>query len=154
MRNGGKMMSYSHAILSATGKLTNSLPGREGGVVGKGVQETPDGHYIPNTVAAPAGSYYNQYYLYSNMEANVFSTSFVKLREASINYSFPKKLFNKSFVQELSLGVSGRDLFIWTKFPAFDPETATMNSSQIMPGIEIGQFPSTRSISVNLNVKF
>lgn len=154
VRRGGKMMSYSHAILAATGKLKNSLPGREGGVTGDGVQVDANGHSVPNTVKAPAATYYNAYYLYSNMETNVFSTSFVKFREASIGYHFPKSWFKKSFVQELSLAASGRDLFVWTDFPSFDPETATLNSSQIMPGIEIGQFPSTRSITFTLNAKF
>ncbi|MEO9022143.1 MAG: SusC/RagA family TonB-linked outer membrane protein, partial [Ginsengibacter sp.] len=154
VRDGGRMMSYTNAILSATGKLKNSLPGRDEGVVGKGVQETSPGVFVPNTTKAVAATYYAKYYLYSNMETNVFSTSFVKLREVSISYTLPKSVIKNTFVQELSFGLSGRDLFDWTKFPSFDPETATMNSSQIMPGIEIGQFPSTRSITLSLNAKF
>ncbi len=155
VRNGGKMMSYTHAILSATGKLTNSLPGREGGVTGAGVQQLANGTYVPNTAKAPAAGYYNTYYLYTNMEANVFSTSFVKFREANLNYIIPRSLLRKTFIEELSVGVSGRDLFVWTKFPLFDPETATMGSgANVMPGMEIGQFPSTRSFTMNLNLKF
>jgi len=153
-RQGGKMMSYTHAILSATGKLTNSLAGREGGVIGPGVQQLPNGTYIPNATAAAAGSYYNQYYLYSNMETNVFSTSFVKLREVTLFYGLPKSFIRKLKLQDIRIGLSGRDLFTWSKFPAFDPETATLNSAQVLPGIEIGQFPSTRTISMNVNVKF
>jgi hypothetical protein len=43
---------------------------------------------------------------------------------------------------------------VWSKFPAFDPEAATLNSGTIVPGIEMTQFPSTRTMGVNLTAKF
>jgi hypothetical protein len=41
-----------------------------------------------------------------------------------------------------------------TDFPVFDPETASLNGDTILPGAEIGQLPSTRTIGINLNLKF
>lgn len=43
---------------------------------------------------------------------------------------------------------------MWTKFPLFDPEAATLNNSTITPGAEVGQLPSARTIGMQLNVKF
>jgi len=43
---------------------------------------------------------------------------------------------------------------MWTKFPLFDPEAATLNDNQITPGVEIGQLPTARTVGVQLNVKF
>jgi DNA-binding transcriptional regulator of glucitol operon len=44
---------------------------------------------------------------------------------------------------------------MWTNWPAFDPEFGTLdNSGQITAGFESGQFPSTRTMGVNLTVSF
>jgi TonB-linked SusC/RagA family outer membrane protein len=153
-RVGGKMMSYSHATLSLGGKLTNSLPGRENGIVGKGVVENADGSFSTNTTRVPAALYYAQYYNYTVMESNLFSSSFLKLREVSVSYKVPKKYIKWHAIKSASIALTGRDLLIFSKFPLFDPETATLNSAQVLPGIEIGQFPSTRSFGVSLNIEF
>ena len=57
-------------------------------------------------------------------------------------------------IQQASIGLYGRDLAMITDFPIFDPETASLNGDTILPGAEIGQLPSTRTIGVNLNIKF
>jgi hypothetical protein len=57
-------------------------------------------------------------------------------------------------LQKLTLGIYGRDLFMFTKWPAYDPEFGTLNDGDINAGFEIGQFPATRSYGVNLVVGF
>jgi hypothetical protein len=52
------------------------------------------------------------------------------------------------------IGLYGRDVFMLTQFPIFDPETAALNGSVILPGIEMGQMPSTRTFGFNLTLKF
>jgi hypothetical protein len=41
-----------------------------------------------------------------------------------------------------------------SSFPIFDPETAALNGSTILPGVEMGQLPSSRTFGVNITVKF
>ena len=41
-----------------------------------------------------------------------------------------------------------------TKWPSFDPEFGSLNSSGIEKGAEIAQFPSTRTMGVNLSFSF
>lgn len=53
-----------------------------------------------------------------------------------------------------SIAFFGRDLFMWTDFPMYDPETAALNGATIMPGVEMGQMPSTRTFGVNLRANF
>jgi hypothetical protein len=43
---------------------------------------------------------------------------------------------------------------MWTTFPLFDPEAATLNDSSITPGIEMGQLPTARTVGIQLNAKF
>jgi hypothetical protein len=87
------------------------------------------------------------------VESNSFDASFLKLREARIEYNVPKKYLGR-FFRSGSIALYGRDLLLITSFPIFDPETAALNGTSIMPGVEIGQMPSTRTMGVNLTVKF
>ncbi|MBK8490172.1 MAG: TonB-dependent receptor [Saprospirales bacterium] len=84
--------------------------------------------------------------------ADVYDGSFVKLREASIGYTFPKSLFGNR-IQELKLAVVGRNLAILSKnVPNIDPDGAI--SAGNVQGLEGGQGFTTRSIGVNLSLKF
>ena len=79
----------------------------------------------------------------------------MKLREARIEYTIPAKRLNKIGVERLTFALYGRNLAMWTKnFPVYDPEVATLNSGTIVPGSEMGQLPSTRTMGFNLTLKF
>ena len=87
-----------------------------------------------------------------NGEGSTFSTDFIKFREARFDYSLPKKLAQKLTLERASIGVYGRNLYIWSPWPMFDPEFGTMSGSDIVTGFETGQFPSTRTFGLNLTL--
>ncbi|MDQ3393363.1 MAG: SusC/RagA family TonB-linked outer membrane protein [Bacteroidota bacterium] len=151
---GGSVFSQTNHKLNTLGKTKVTLPGREGGLVGDGVVLQGDGTYAPNTTEVSAQRYYDEYYKLSNTETNIFDASFIKLRETRIEYNLPVSFISRLSLQRASIALYGRDLLLFTKFPAFDPEAANMNSGTIVPGIEITQFPSTRTMGLNLNIKF
>lgn len=154
---GGIAYSQSHHKMSEQGKLGHTLWGRDnpnGMVVGVGVVQNPDGTYSQNTKEVSISSYYADYYRRANLETNSFSTDFIKLRDARISYSFPKTLIKPLGVEDLTVAFFGKNLWMWTKFPMFDPEVATLDNGTITPGIEMGQLPTARTIGFQLNVKF
>ncbi len=151
---GGVGYSLTHAVLMEEGKLKKTLPGRYTGIIGDGVVLNPDGSYSKNTVVATAGDYYARHFNRDNLESNTFSTDFVKLREVRLDYSLPKSFLSRYKIEKASIGVYGRDLFVFTKWPAFDPEFASLTGSGIEKGAEIAQFPSTRTMGVNLSFSF
>ncbi|MDM1552949.1 SusC/RagA family TonB-linked outer membrane protein [Chryseobacterium indologenes] len=153
----GIAYSHSHHKMSEQGKLTHTLVGRDnpgGLIVGQGVVQNPDGSFSPNTKGVPVSTYYGDYYRRANVETNSFDTSFLKLRDARISYSFPKSIVEPLKLTDITLAVFGRNLWMWTKFPLFDPEAATLDDSTITPGVEMGQLPQARTIGFQLNVKF
>ncbi|WP_204314148.1 hypothetical protein, partial [Klebsiella aerogenes] len=79
---------------------------------------------------------------------------YLKLREARFEFNLPEKLLNKVGIKQTSLAVYGRDLFNITSFPGFDPEGGNLNSGTLTPGVELMQFPSTRTMGINLTLKF
>lgn len=150
---GSKAYSLTQGKMAVQGKTRSTLPGRYNGIVGTGVVLNPDGTYSPNTVVAEdLSTYYDNHFGVSNVEGSVFSTDFIKLREARIDYTFNKKMLSRMKLQRASIGIYGRDLLILSKWPGFDPEFGTLSGSEINRGFEIGQFPSTRSFGVNLTV--
>ncbi|MBS1565483.1 MAG: SusC/RagA family TonB-linked outer membrane protein, partial [Bacteroidetes bacterium] len=151
---GGKAYSLTNGIGMENGKLTKTLPGRYNGLIGKGVKQLPDGKYQANDVVAEnIWTYYLQYGR-DNVEANVFSTDYIKLREARIEVALPAKLLRLLHLQRARVGVYGRDLFMITHWPAYDPEFATLNNGTITSGFEIGQLPATRTVGASLNINF
>lgn len=154
---GGKAYSLTNSILSYSGKLNNSLKGRYDGLIGRGVHfDEASGVYSRNNVVTDkVAYYYDLYYRRANVENNLFSTSFIKLREVRLEYNLPKKIVNRvKFIQGASIAVFGRNLAMISDWPQFDPEIATLNGSQITTGFETAQFPMTRSYGVSLKLNF
>jgi hypothetical protein len=153
---GGVAYSLTHAVLMEEGKLKKTIPGRYNGIVGDGVQyDAVTDKYSTNTVVATnIQAYYDAHFNRDNVEANTFSTDFIKLREARLDYTFPKSITSKLKLQRAAIGIYGRDLFMITNWPAFDPEFGTLNDGQINAGFELAQFPSTRTMGVSLTVGF
>lgn len=153
---GGVAYSLTHAVLMEEGKLKKTIPGRYNGIVGDGVRfDAGTNKYVPNDVVATnIQAYYDAHFNRDNIEANTFRTDFVKLREVRLDYTIPKRITGKLKLQKATVGVYGRDLFMITKWPSFDPEFGTLNDGQINAGFEIAQFPSTRTLGVALTVAF
>ena len=175
---GGLVYSQSFHKMSEQGKLGYTLNGRSLGseyyiagddsriaaaglqpiggmyMVAPGVVDNGDGTYSPNTKLVTVESYYKENNRIVNVETNSFDASYLKLREVRFDYSLPKSLLDKTPFTNLSLGIYGRNLLCITDYPLFDPETAALDGSTIVPGIETGSLPSTRSFGINLNVAF
>ncbi|ROH95420.1 SusC/RagA family TonB-linked outer membrane protein [Chryseobacterium cucumeris] len=154
---GGIAYSQSHHKMSEQGKLKSTLLGRDnpgGMIVGDGVVQNPDGSFSTNTKGVLVSSYYGDYYRRANVETNSFSTDFIKLRDARIAYSFPKETIQSIGLDDLTIAIFGKNLWMWTKFPMFDPEVATLDNATITPGVEMGQLPAARTVGFQLNLKF
>jgi TonB-linked SusC/RagA family outer membrane protein len=150
---GAVSYSLSNYKLAEQGKTKITLPGRYNGIIGDGVIQNPDGTYRPNDViASDIDGYYRSHYGIDNAEGNTFSTNFIKFREARFDYTISPRITKKLGMQRATIGVYGRDLFIWSKWPVFDPEFGTLAGSDIVQGFEIAQFPSTRTFGFNIVV--
>lgn len=155
---GGIVYSQTHHKMTEHGTLKHTLKYRENPnfeVVGEGVMLDERGQYVPNNVPISVSKYYADYWRRANVETNSFDASFLKLREARIEYTIPSAELNKIGIERLTLALYGRNLAMWTKdFPVYDPEVATLNNGTIVPGSEMGQLPSTRTMGFNLTLKF
>ncbi|SOD92797.1 SusC/RagA family TonB-linked outer membrane protein [Spirosoma fluviale] len=80
--------------------------------------------------------------------------SWVRLRSVGLSYSLPTTLLKKSFVKNARLGVTGNNVWLWTKFTGYDPETSSTNSGSNVDGFTGFTYPAVRSFLFTLNVGF
>ena len=73
-------------------------------------------------------------------------TSFVKVKNITLGYTFPKKWMDKVYVKDLRLYVNVLNPFCWTKYKGFDPEWAGANLTNGGPSSVTYQF--------GMNLKF
>lgn len=153
---GGMIYSQTHHKMTEQGKLKHTLSGREEGyIIGDGVVRNEDGTFSPNTTQILPVAYYADFYRRANVESNTFDASFLKLRETRIQYTIPQNWIDRTNIfTRASIAIYGRDLAMISDFPAYDPETAALNGSIILPGVEMGQLPSTRTFGVNVTLGF
>ena len=86
----------------------------------------------------------------------VLPKDYVKLREVTLSYSFPKSFMKKTPLTALQLSLIGRNLFMWTpkKNNFVDPES-TNYGNDIRS--ELGEFaaaPTTRTFGGGVKVTF
>ena len=75
--------------------------------------------------------------------------SYFKIKNVQLGYNF--NLDSSSVLDELRLYVKGKNLAAFTDYSGYDPE---MSYGVLDTGIDRGNYPSPRTVSVGLNVKF
>ncbi|WP_321518923.1 SusC/RagA family TonB-linked outer membrane protein [uncultured Bacteroides sp.] len=149
---GAKLFSGTNYSLYGAGLQKNTLQGREGGMSVTGVDV--NGNSFSKT-GVNAQTYWQSVLDNNITEEFVYDASFLKLRELSFGYNFPKSFLASKvpFVKSLSISLVGRNLWTIIKHtPNIDPESAYNNSNG--QGLELNGYPATRNVGFNLNVKF
>jgi TonB-linked SusC/RagA family outer membrane protein len=65
---------------------------------------------------------WNEGFNYLGSDRFVEDASFLRLKEVSLTYQIPKKLLDRWGMNQLSVYVTGYDLFTWTNYTGQDPE--------------------------------
>lgn len=154
-QKGGMIYSVTHSKGIHAGSLVNSAETgtiREDGIIGDGVIANPDGTFRPNDVVAPTFDFVRQSVTDRNLEVNSFDATYLKLREANISFSLPREFSSKLSISNLSVGLFGNNLFLWTKVPHIDPDNVYQEGGKFRTGMEVLQLPSSRTYGIRLNV--
>lgn len=140
-RVGGIVYSATQASMDLYGVSEASAAARDNGGVYINGKDLISAQTWYTTIGSQSGV--PQYYTYSATN--------VRLQEASIGYTLPKRWVNN--IADITISVVGRNLWmIYNKAP-FDPE-AVATTGNYYQGIDYFMMPSTRNIGFNLRVKF
>jgi TonB-linked SusC/RagA family outer membrane protein len=122
----------------------------DGGGTTKGWFDDANGDGIPNGRQRDPAPY-------NNAGRWVMDASFVKIREVGLYYTFPKttlaKIFNGAF-KGIKMGASANNLFLFTDYFGYDPETSTFGAQSIANNVDIAPYPTPRRIFFHLNFDF
>jgi len=156
-RKGGIMKSSTVEGLQNNGLVQETAVNREGTFIDlTAVVDNGDGTFRDNDIPLrSAADFWKSINDNSIAEGFIFDASYIKLREASLSYTFPQSLFEKTFINNLSVGVEGRNLaLLFANVPHIDPENSLFGSGADGFGIERASVPSTRSIGFNVKMSF
>ena len=106
--------------------------------------------FAPNDIATTYETYINALHKGTAWggaasPADVYSTTFLKIREMSLTYTLPKSICEKIYTKGVALSAVGQNLFLWSKqFKYSDPDGGYENFSD----------PSIRYVGFNVKVSF
>lgn len=82
--------------------------------------------------------------------------SFLRIKNITLGYTFPKALLNKAKIENLRVYVNIQNLYTFTKYTGYDPEVgaSTQDSSGLTYGMDNGRYPSPAMYSFGLNITF
>lgn len=78
--------------------------------------------------------------------------SYVRLKNVSLGYTFPKTLLNKAKVKNLRVYASAQNAHTWTNYTGYDPEVSLNGQSLISRGVDSGVYPNNSSYQVGLTL--
>ena len=79
--------------------------------------------------------------------------SYLRLRNVELGYNLPTSFLNQYGIDNTRIYVSGQNLLTLTSYSGLDPDVVGANIN-LEPGVDAGNYPSSRIFSVGLNVGF
>ncbi|MEZ4968552.1 MAG: SusC/RagA family TonB-linked outer membrane protein [Flavobacteriaceae bacterium] len=143
-------------IAYATGgdARTMLIPGVK--IVSGALSYDPQGNIVedtrvfePNDIKAEYQTWATRYK--GAWENNLIEKTFIKLREVTLTYNLPTNWLEKSFINNASVSLVGRNLIYWTK----DKDTfGDMDTYTLSTGDAGLQLPAQRTYGFNINLQF
>jgi TonB-linked SusC/RagA family outer membrane protein len=165
MTKGGDLYSTSVSEILGRG-VTKDNVDRETSWIIPGVYGDPNtglpllngGKTIPNQTRINTNDlYFGETFVFGASEWIVYDATVYRLREVTLGYEIPKKVFKKLPIGSITLTVTGRNLWYlapgFPKYTNFDPEVNSFGSTSTQ-GIEFQAAPTTKRYGINLNVTF
>lgn len=149
---GAKIYSQTNLLLTDQGQQKMTLQGRANGYTAPGVFAD---NGKPNNIVIPAETYWQDLANGGDFSSEpfVYNDSYIRVRSASLTYTFPSTLLKNGFIKGASVALVTHNPLLLLKYvPNVDPETNYTNGNG--QGLELGGYPVERSFGFNVDVKF
>lgn len=152
-RFGGDIFSFTNLNLQRSGISDKTAPGgkREDFIV-SGVISNGNGGYKVNDLEVSQEKYYKALATgrAGISEAYLYDATNIRLRNISLNYSFPSSMLKNTVFQQIKLGVSINNVWMITShMNGIDPESVYATSTNAS-GLENSSAPTSRSYLFNV----
>ena len=102
------------------------------------------------TAKFPSAKYWDEVAFSSS--ATIFDGSYFKIKQVQLGYTLPSSLTKKAAISNLRIFASLDNYFTFSKYIGLDPETATTGGNAA--GIDMGTYPTSKSVIFGVNVEF
>lgn len=83
----------------------------------------------------------------------VHDASYLRLKNANITYKFDLSKKTKA-LRDITLGLSGTNLFLITKYNGFDPDVSTNSEESTLRRVDMGAYPQSRMVVFSVQVRY
>lgn len=80
--------------------------------------------------------------------------SYLRIKNVSLGYTFPKKMISKYHINNLRLYINIQNLHTFTDYSGYDPEVGAYNYDMKLRNIDNARYPSQRIYTFGLNATF
>lgn len=88
------------------------------------------------------------------LDINVFKADFVKLRNLTVAYNFPKQILDRAKLSSARIYITGNNLLILTKYPGPDPEVSSNGNTSLSFGVDRNTVGNQRGFIVGIQLGF
>jgi hypothetical protein len=143
--------SVGNKIFNASKWFTDFYPSFAGAAISERVKDS----WSPSNTGATIPIFESASNFSTNTQANSFyveNGNYVRMQNISIGYNLPKTILSKLKMQKLRLYASANNIFTISKYGGLDPGVGGNADTQF--GIDVGNYPVTRSWVFGLNLGF
>jgi hypothetical protein len=122
---------------------------------GAAISERVKNSWSPTNTGATTPIFETASNFSTNAQSNSFYVedgSYLRLQNVSLGYTVPKSILEKLKIARLHLYASTNNLFTVSKYQGLDPQVGGNADTNF--GIDVGNYPITRSVTVGLNLGF
>ena len=89
-----------------------------------------------------------------NPQQFVDDATYLKLREVGLYYTVPTNMVENLGVERIRLGVSGKNLLVFSDYKGYDPEVSNFGAQPVAQSVEVTPYPSSRRVFFHINLDF
>lgn len=143
--------SVGNKIFNASKWFTDFYPSFAGASISERVKES----WTPQNTGAKIPIFETASNFSTNTQANSFYVedgSFLRFQNLSVGYNVPASVLSRIRAQRLRISASVNNLATLTKYEGLDPAVGGNADTQF--GIDVGNYPLTRSWNIGINLGF
>lgn len=159
-KQGGKMYSHTKNLSYWVGNaIETTYNDRNTFIIPNSVIQTGENTYAENTTPIAIEdlyTYYSDNYNPATQGNFLIDKTFIRLRDVSLYYDINKAFINKMGLTKFSIGLYGRNLFLWTpnNNSYVDPEATSFGNDLLSEFGEFAASPSQRSYGGLIKLAF
>lgn len=84
----------------------------------------------------------------------VYDATYLRLKNITMSYTFDLRRATKNLLRDLTVSLSGENLYLWKRYNGFDPDVSSNSGSSTLRRVDNGAYPKPRTIILSLQLRY